>query len=41
MSLVGSKVDNKRNQAKTRKMSHHLLDRNQQENKEELIDVVL
>jgi hypothetical protein len=41
MSLIGSKVDYKRSQAKTRRISHHLLEKNQQENKEELIDAIL
>jgi hypothetical protein len=40
MYLVGSEMDYKRSQTKTRRMSHHLLDRNQQQNKKELIDVV-
>jgi hypothetical protein len=41
MYFVGGEMDYKRSQAKTRRMFHHLLDRDQQENKEELIDVVL
>jgi hypothetical protein len=34
-------MDYKTNQVKTRKISHHLLDRNHQENIEELIDAIL
>jgi len=41
MYLVGGEVDCKRSQAKKRRMSHHVLDKNQQENKEKLIDVIL
>jgi len=33
-------VDYRKNQAKTRIMFHHLVDKNQQKNIEELIDVV-
>jgi hypothetical protein len=38
MYLIGGEVDCRRSQVKTRRMSHHLWDKNQQENREELID---
>jgi hypothetical protein len=41
MYFVGGEMDFKRNQAKTRRMSHHLKDKNQQENKKELINAIL
>jgi hypothetical protein len=40
MSLIGGEMDYKKSQVKTRKMSHHLWDNNQQKNKEELIDAI-
>jgi hypothetical protein len=41
MYFIGGKVDYKKSQAKKRRTSHHLANKNQEENREKLTNVIL